>query len=246
MAKKSGALSLLLEKAKKYPLLTKEEDLEIGRKMADLRIKISDTDIPPHKKAELEKELKACIDKLINHNLRLVVSNAFKFTNQEQLMNLISEGNDGLMIAAKKYDHTRNCKFATHATWWIRAKMLRHMDKLKKRGGIIDEPDAVSDDNSNNFKLSDDDIEIIKKIFTKAKLTKKEVAVMELRFGLSGDLPQSIVKTAEFLGISVEQVRIREAGAELKLKELMEKDKEIVKLIKEDEELNRFFNILVK
>ncbi|HOP46070.1 MAG TPA: RNA polymerase sigma factor RpoD [Desulfobacteraceae bacterium] len=76
-------------------------------------------------KANLEKAKKAKSD-LIQANLRLVVSIAKKYTNRGlQFLDLIQEGNIGLMKAVDKFEYQRGYKFSTYATWWIRQAITR-------------------------------------------------------------------------------------------------------------------------
>ena len=67
-------------------------------------------------------------DMIIKHNLRLVINIAKRYRNRGiDFEDLISEGNIGMMHAIEKFDPTRECRFSTYATWWIRQYIERHI-----------------------------------------------------------------------------------------------------------------------
>ena len=97
---------MYLKEIGKIPLLSHDEEIELAKKI-------------------LNGDQKAR-EKLINSNLRLVVSVAKKYRNAGMpTLDLIQEGNIGLMKAVEKFDYTKGFKFSTYATWWIRQAISR-------------------------------------------------------------------------------------------------------------------------
>jgi RNA polymerase primary sigma factor len=102
----TDALQLFLNEIRRYPLLTAEEEVELAKL-------IEKGDMPAK-------------ERMINSNLRLVVSIAKKYQGQELcLLDLIQEGIFGLIRAAEKFDWRKGYKFSTYATFWIRQAIQR-------------------------------------------------------------------------------------------------------------------------
>ncbi len=75
---------------------------------------------------DIDDHIRTVRERLIKGNLRLVITIAGRYRNRGlDLMDLIQEGNMGLMRAAEKYDHRKGYKFTTYATWWIRQTIVR-------------------------------------------------------------------------------------------------------------------------
>src|SRR6185437_4373622 len=143
-------LRLYLEAAAREPLLTKEEEVELamtieGGKEAEDRLRAgrlrSEKSIA-RARAEVRRA-EAARQRFIMANLRLVVSVARKYQGQGlPLLDLIQEGNIGLMRAVELFDWRRGFKFSTYATWWIRQAITR---AIADRGRQIRLPVHVHD-----------------------------------------------------------------------------------------------------
>ncbi|HYX89261.1 MAG TPA: sigma-70 family RNA polymerase sigma factor [Gaiellaceae bacterium] len=102
----TDALQLFLNEAGRWPLLTAEEEVELAKR--------------------IERGDKEAKDRMINSNLRLVVSIAKRYQGHGlSLLDLIQEGIIGLIRAVEKFDWRRGFKFSTYATWWIRQAVQR-------------------------------------------------------------------------------------------------------------------------
>ena len=112
-AEMTGPLQIYLNEIGQIPLLSEAEERELGEKSA-----AGDA---------------SARQKLAEGNLRLVVSLAKHYTGRGvPVMDLIQEGNMGLMHAAEKYDHTKENRFSTYAAWWIKEAMQRAIDQQSR------------------------------------------------------------------------------------------------------------------
>ncbi len=110
IAKEDDLLQMYLKDIGKVNLLSSKEEKILGKEIKE----------GESHKAQIAKR------KLIQANLRLVVSIAKKYIGQGVLfMDLVQEGSVGLIKAAEKFDYSKNCKFSTYATWWIRQTIMR-------------------------------------------------------------------------------------------------------------------------
>jgi RNA polymerase sigma factor (sigma-70 family) len=126
-------LRLYLEAAAREPLLTKEQEVELAmtiehgkdaeERLASGRLR---SDVSIRKARQAVRVAEAARQRFILANLRLVVSVARKYQGQGlPLLDLIQEGNIGLMRAVELFDWRRGFKFSTYATWWIRQGITR-------------------------------------------------------------------------------------------------------------------------
>ncbi len=115
----------------RHPLLTGEEELELARRIAEGKkaeaLLDQTTDLDERDLLELGiRRGKEAHDKLARSNLRLVVSVAKRYIGRGlNFLDLIQEGNMGLLRAVDKFDHKLGFKFSTYATWWIRQAISR-------------------------------------------------------------------------------------------------------------------------
>lgn len=162
---KDDILQMYLKDIGKTRLLKRKEELQLGRDIFEGDEKIS---------LEAKK-------KLIQSNLRLVVSIAKKYTGQGVLfMDLVQEGSLGLIKAANRFDYSKGFKFSTYATWWIRQTIVRAI--------------------ANNSKVIRVPVHMIEKI----RLVKK--AMFELSYQ-TGKEP-TIEEISEKLKMPIKQVQV--------------------------------------
>ena len=125
---------MYLKEIGKVPLLNAEEEIELAQKMeagemAKSQLEEAGDDLDDEAKKELQKLVDQgdyAKKKLAEANLRLVVSIAKRYVGRGMLfLDLIQEGNLGLIKAVEKFDYRKGYKFSTYATWWIRQAITR-------------------------------------------------------------------------------------------------------------------------
>lgn len=127
-----NTLALYFKESAQHSILSAQEEISLAEKIrAGKRAKerLTQGDLPSQERKRLEEKVakgEAARDRFIRSNLRLVISIAKRYRGQGlNFLDLIQEGNVGLMKAVDKFDPGRGNRFATYATWWIRQAITR-------------------------------------------------------------------------------------------------------------------------
>lgn len=151
------AVGLYLDGIAKTPLLTAAEEVELARLIESGRFAqaLLDGTIDADQAAKLRRDAtdeelqqlaeqgEQAMQRFITANLRLVVSVARKYGRaQLPLLDLVQEGNTGLIRAVEKFDYTKGFKFSTYATWWVRQSISRG---IAQQGRIVRLPVHVAE-----------------------------------------------------------------------------------------------------
>ena len=132
-------VSLYLNEMDRVPLLSREEEVDLAKKMEAGRIareKMLESIENGADIQSLRKEVddgREARDHMIKANIRLVVNIAKKYRRySSSFLDLIQAGNVGLIRAVDKFDYTKGNRFSTYATWWIRRSVLRHLNQKER------------------------------------------------------------------------------------------------------------------
>lgn len=162
------SVRIYLQQIGKIPLLSTQEELNIAKKIQE-------------EHSEIAKNM------LVNANLRLVVSIAKKYIGRGlSFLDLIQEGNMGLMKAAERFDYTKGYKFSTYATWWVQQAITR---AIADKARIIRLPIHMIESLSKIRKTTIDLTTELGRV-----PTKQEIAY---RLGISVNKLTSLVKSAQ-------------------------------------------------
>jgi len=130
----SDPVRMYLQEIGRYPLLTPQQEVELAMQMeaggrASEKLGVEGADLPVADRVILQRSARnadRARKRLVEANLRLVVSIAKKYVGRGlSLLDLIQEGNLGLIRAVEKFDYRKGFKFSTYATWWIRQAVTR-------------------------------------------------------------------------------------------------------------------------
>jgi RNA polymerase primary sigma factor len=227
----ASTLAAYLRQIAKVPLLTIDEEQSLGRRIQ------GDRD-------------EAAISKLVESNLRFVVSYARRYRHcGVSILDLIHEGNLGLIEAARRFDPSRNVKFISYAVWWIRQAMMHVMSDEARAFSIPPKLLATLGRQAVDVSLSDpagrtgrdgrplevgellahDQASIADELMHQSELDEladamrgldgKEQEVVRLRFGLEDDEPRTLQEIGDRLHLSRERIRQIESSAKSKLRQ---------------------------
>ena len=142
-------IGLYLKEVSRVPLLTADEEVRLAQRIEHGRMareELAHGSVTPRRRAELRRLIEdgwEAREHLITANSRLVISVAKKYMGRGvPFLDLIQEGNIGLIRATKKFDYRRGHKFSTYATWWIRQAVTR---AIADQGRTIRVPVHIGD-----------------------------------------------------------------------------------------------------
>jgi RNA polymerase sigma factor (sigma-70 family) len=235
------------------PLLTKEQEQHMFRKMNYLKYKASRIlngmklptgriDCQAVRTQDLDlvekhlKEANAVKDLLINCNMRLVVSIAKKHSAQsDNFFELLSDGNMSLIRAVEKFDYARGNKFSTYASWAIMKNFARSLpDEKTRRERYQTGKEELFDLAPDNRSDEREQLAVAEQASYKVNrlleyLEPRERDIIRMRAGLEDGSPQmTLEKIGEKLGITKERVRQLNVRAMKKLRSLVDTQKDEV------------------
>jgi len=217
---------MYLKEIGRVPLLGADDEIELAKKIE-------------RGGAEAEEAKK----RLAEANLRLVVSIAKRYVGRGMLfLDLIQEGNMGLLKAVEKFDYEKGFKFSTYATWWIRQAITRaiadqartiripvHMVETINKlirvsrqllqeddshlGDFIEDQEALAPADAAAYELLKEQLEDVLDT-----LTEREENVLRLRFGLDDGRTRTLEEVGKVFGVTRERIRQIEAKALRKLR----------------------------
>ena len=112
--------------------LSKEEELDLWQRLEACREERAELEEGGEKAFLLDREIEAIQNKLVKSNLRLVISVAKKYYNSGvPFIDIIDEGNIGLIEAVKRFEYRKGFKFSTYGVWWIKQSIVKEISSKK-------------------------------------------------------------------------------------------------------------------
>ncbi len=231
---------MYLREIGRVPLLSAEEEVRLARRMGRGRLEL--TKSPLSRDYRIVEDGEDAQRRLTEANLRLVVSVAKKYIGRGMsLLDLIQEGNIGLIRAVEKFDYTKGYKFSTYATWWIRQAItraeqmeispekVREIIKVSQEpvsletpigeeedshlGDFIEDHTALAPADAASHQLLKEQVEDVLE-----SLTERERKVLQLRFGLDDGRSRTLEEVGKEFHVTRERIRQIEAKALRKLR----------------------------
>ena len=189
MVGSDDTVGLYLKEMSRVPLLSMEEEQSLAKRIEagrSAKIELADekSDLSPGKRNELRllvSEGEQAWEHLVKANTRLVVSVAKKYMGRGvPFLDLIQEGNMGLMKAVEKFDYSRGFRFSTYATWWIRQSITR---SIADQGRTIRIPVHMIDRIRELYKISHNlEQKLGRKPFAKEIAKEMEVNIRKVQW----------------------------------------------------------------
>ncbi|MNV72438.1 RNA polymerase sigma-28 factor precursor [compost metagenome] len=184
---------------------------------------------------------KAAKNKLIEHNLRLVAHISKKYATKDQDMEeLISIGSIGLIKAINSFSSNKGFKISTYASKCVENEILMYIRSTKKQQAEVSMNTIIgTDKDGNDMELADtldmEEKDVIDTIYSKliteqmidyinTKLSEREKYIMNLRYGLNGEIPKTQQEVADLLGISRSYISRIETKIQKKLGNILLKE----------------------
>ena len=197
-AKEKTAKDISVKTGKPFSIANRYfEKIEMKRKRISTMIEqttlsLDDFNLEVKSLKQVERRVKSAKSQLVEANLRLVISIAKKYTNRGlQFLDLIQEGNIGLMKAVDKFEYRRGYKFSTYATWWIRQSITR----------------AIADQ-ARTIRIPVHMIETINKLSRISRAKVQELGREPTADELSEDLGMPLYKVRKVLKIAKEPISL--------------------------------------
>jgi RNA polymerase primary sigma factor len=219
------ALQLFLRDVRRHPLLTAEEEVELAKRI---------------ERGDLEAK-----ERMVNSNLRLVVSLAKKYQGHElTLLDLIQEGVLGLIRAAEKFDWRKGYKFSTYATFWIRQAIQRglanqgrtiripvHIGQRERKIARVERELAVSLGRAPTDEEVANTAEITLRELQETRDAARVVTSLERPVGEEGDTELGDLFPSDELEPSEEvEIGLREEAVRSALKSLPDQERQVIQL----------------